>query len=249
MKDTVVDVIGGIVSSSPSRDLWRHPLVAFADAHDPLFGLLRVTAHPSHLAPSDILDGAQTVVVYFIPFSGEVVASNTGTRYASDLWIRAYRETNSLVDEINNAVDSLLATGGFRSRGIRATHDFEVDTLTSPWSHRHAAVVAGLGTLGANRMLITEVGCCGRIGSIVTEATISPGQRPSEEFCLFKRSGMCLACLRRCPVGALGPDRFDRRACYDNLLVNDRLHDDMHPADACGKCLCGLPCSLSAPRP
>ncbi|WP_338094171.1 hypothetical protein [Methanorbis furvi] len=33
------------------------------------------------------------------------------------------------------------------------------------WSHRHFAVLAGLGTFGVNNMLITRMGCYGRVSS------------------------------------------------------------------------------------
>lgn len=247
LREKIVETVRGAVGDSPHRHLWRDPLVGFADARDAMFGRIREITHEGHVAPSDILEGAESVAVYFIPFSGPVIKSNIGGACASEAWITAYRETNLLIDRINEAVCALVRSHGYDARGIRATHNFESATLLSPWSHRHAAVAAGLGTLGVNRMLITSRGCCGRLGSVVTTAPLKPDSRVDTERCLYLRDASCGICLKRCPVGALHADRLDAKRCYGHLLENDTLHKGGGASDACGKCLCGLPCSERAP--
>jgi epoxyqueuosine reductase QueG len=117
----------------------------------------------------------------------------------------------------------------------------------SAWSHRHAAYIAGLGTFGLNRLLITEQGCCGRLGSLATDLVLIPTPRPEGEFCLHRAGGSCTKCVRKCIRNALGMDTFDRHACYQTLLDNEaRLGMSGH-ADVCGKCSCGLPCSSRNP--
>jgi hypothetical protein len=54
------------------------------------------------------------------------------------------------------------------------THNFNEEDLTAGWSHKSVAFVAGLGTFGVNRMLITPAGCAGRFGSMVISAEIPP---------------------------------------------------------------------------
>jgi epoxyqueuosine reductase QueG len=226
---------------------WRTPLMACADARDPLFEGLRQTAHPGHLLPSDLLAGARTVVAYFLPFSRHVIQSNRKGTFQSELWARAYLETNELICSINERLSSMLNDCGYRSSTVAPTHTFDATTLLSPWSHRHAAYIAGLGTFGLNRLLITQMGCCGRLGSLVTDAVLPADTRPVEEFCSFRRDGSCGVCVRRCPSTALSAERFDRHACYQTLLANDRYRVHIGRADACGKCACGLPCSEARP--
>lgn len=226
---------------------WRTPLMACADARDPLFEGLRQTAHPGHLLPSDLLAGARTVVAYFLPFSRHVIQSNRKGTFQSELWARAYLETNELICSINERLSSMLNDCGYRSSTVAPTHTFDATTLLSPWSHRHAAYIAGLGTFGLNRLLITQMGCCGRLGSLVTDAVLPADTRPVEEFCSFRRDGSCGVCVRRCPSTALSAERFDRHACYQTLLANERYRVHIGRADACGKCACGLPCSEARP--
>jgi epoxyqueuosine reductase QueG len=130
---------------------------------------------------------------------------------------------------------------------VQATHNFDQQTLLSAGSHRHAAYIAGLGTFGLNRLLITEQGCCGRLGSLVTDLELTPRPRPDHEFCFHRSDGSCIRCIEKCPAGALGPDAFDRHSCYRILLENEARLNLPHPADVCGKCACGLPCSFTNP--
>jgi epoxyqueuosine reductase QueG len=187
------------------------------------------------------------VVAYFIPFARRVIQSNRKGAFQSELWARAYLETNELISSINERLGSVLNGWGYRSATVAPPHTFDATTLMSPWSHRHAAYIAGLGTFGLNRLLITQMGCCGRLGSLVTDAVLPAGTRPALEFCSFSRDGSCGVCVRRCPSNALSVEGFDRHACYQTLLANERHRASLGRADACGKCACGLPCSEERP--
>ncbi len=129
---------------------------------------------PAHLEPCDLLRGAQTVICYFIPFSEEVVCSNIKGSFSSREWGVAYLETNNLIEDLNQNLKKELSKLGAGAALIPATHNFNEETLLSNWSHRHVAFMAGLGNLGINNMLITEKGCCGRIGSVVTTLELPP---------------------------------------------------------------------------
>ena len=117
----------------------------------------------------------------------------------------------------------------------------------SDWSHKHVAYIAGIGSFGRHHMLITDKGCCGRLGSVVTDAAIAPTPRSEQERCLFKFDGSCRKCEQRCPAKALEADPFRRHACYDRLLENARLHERHGLADVCGKCAAIVPCSFTDP--
>jgi len=247
LRSAVEQVAAAHPRALAGEGFWRTPLVACADARDPLFEGLRQTAHPGHLLPSDLLAGARTVVAYFLPFSRRVISSNREGTFQSELWARVYLETNELISSINERLSIILDGCGYRSATVAPTHTFDATTLLSPWSHRHAAYIAGLGTFGLNRMLITQTGCCGRLGSLVTDAVVPAGTRPSLEFCSFRRDGSCGVCIQRCPSNALSAEGFDRHACYQTLLANERHRAYLGRADACGKCACGLPCSQERP--
>jgi len=226
---------------------WETPLVAYASAHDPLFHRLREVVDHRHLLPSDLLRNAKTVIAYFIPFRREVALSNAGGRRPSREWALAYVETNQLINDLNASLARMLESMGFRCAVTPPTHNFDERRLVSNWSHKHVAYIAGLGTFGLHHMIITEKGCCGRLGSVVTDAVVEPTERPGEEFCLHKRGEECLACVERCTFGALTVNGLNRHKCYDICMRNSHLYPDLGLADVCGKCVCVVPCSFKAP--
>lgn len=251
MKKRIVETITTTVDvASRQAEInaaWKTPIVGFADTRDPLFNQLKRAVRPSHSLPGSLLPGARTVVAYFLPFDAAIARSNHRGSFSSHAWAVAYIETNRLIAEINERINSLLESDGFHGTRLPATHNFDEEQLMSDWSHKHVAYIAGIGSFGHHHMLITDQGCCGRLGSVVTDAIIAATPRSDQERCLFKYDGSCGKCQQRCPAEALGADPFHRHACYDRLLENARLHKRHGLADVCGKCAAIVPCSFRNP--
>lgn len=226
---------------------WKEPLIACAEAGDELFAQLKEVVSPTHALPGDFLPGARTVIAYFLPFEDTVPESNIAGFASSKTWAVAYIETNKLILDLNTELHRFLGESDYRSAILPATHNFEPDKLISNWSHRHAAYIAGLGKFGLNNMLITARGCCGRVGTLVTDLLLEPTPREEREYCLYKLKQKCARCAARCVNGALAADRYDRRKCYEMCRHNAALYPEIGLADVCGKCLVGLPCSTSIP--
>lgn len=224
---------------------WREPLTGFAAADDPMFNQLRKLVREEHIMPEDVVKGAKTVISYFIPFTRELAHTNSNGLSCSREWAAAYVETNRMIADLNAFLAGKLKEHGYEA----ASPDwcFDREKLTSNWSQRHVAFIAGLGTFGINNMLITEEGCCGRYGSIVTSLELKPSQRQGSENCLYKKNGSCRACVRHCVYGALTDERFDREKCYGVCLENMKLYREVGKAEACGKCLTDVPCSYANP--
>jgi epoxyqueuosine reductase QueG len=251
MRDRIIETIEMSVEAA-GRDLetataWKAPIVGFADAGDPLFEQLKDAVRPSHGLPGDLLPGARTVIAYFLPFDAAVARSNHRGNFSSEAWAVAYIETNRLIAGINERINRLLEDRGYQGTRLPATHNFDEAQLMSDWSHKHVAYITGIGSFGHHHMLITDKGCCGRLGSVVTDAVIAPTPRNDRERCLFKHDGSCRKCEKRCPVEALREDPFRRHACYNRLLENAHLHERHGLADVCGKCAAIVPCSFTDP--
>ncbi|NLI92314.1 MAG: epoxyqueuosine reductase [Peptococcaceae bacterium] len=251
MKNILRQIIAEEIKSFPLREgvqtRWGEPLIGFADACDRRFLELKTIVSPSHALPQDILPGARTVIAYFIPFENKIARSNFEGQYSSREWAVAYIETNQLIAGINERIYQACSELGYQSSIIPATHNFDQERLISDWSHRHVAYLAGLGKFGLNNMLITAKGCCGRIGSVVTNIMIEPDPVTDNEYCLYKAKGTCKKCIERCAGKALQIDHFDRKKCYGILLENDKRFPDLGLADVCGKCVVNLPCTFTNP--
>jgi epoxyqueuosine reductase QueG len=255
----IVQSIRDYEKSGGFANMWREPVVRLAATTTMNLAWLKQAAAPDHLLPADILPDAESVICFFIPFHQSVIQSNAAPGPASAEWALAYIKTNELIALINRDIEALLEEHGYRAGKIPATHNFDETTLLSRWSHRHVAYLAGLGAFGINNMLITEKGCCGRIGSMVTNYRYGghgeagppiPGPAdaaPAGEKCLNKINGSCGLCRKKCEAGAYPAAGFDRRACYAKCLENAELHRSLGFADVCGKCLVALPCSAAEP--
>ena len=232
---------------------WRDPLIGFAHAADPLFLKLREIVSPDHLLPADIVPNAKSVITFFIPFTGKTVKSNIGGEETSKEWDYAYIETNILINDLCKYLHETLTARGFNASLLPATYNYNEKKLISDWSHRSAAYISGIGKFGLHNMLITESGCCGRLGSVITDAALTPTPRTDEEYCLYKFNGTCKKCIDRCVNDAFQPEdgeiSCNRWKCNEQIFSKKSNREyPIGLGDTCGKCMCGVPCSLVNPR-
>lgn len=94
--------------------------------------------------------------------------------------------------------------------------DYDKEGKTKPptfffsFSHRHAAVLAGLGRFGLSNLVLTpDYGPRIRFVSVVTTAEIEPDALIEEQICLYNKTG-CTKCIDNCKFDALtSPDKID----------------------------------------
>ena len=118
MKQAIRDEIEGIVArrheERRTATRWLSPIVGFASAADPLFERSKQAVSPTHALPGDLLPGAKTVIVWFVPFERSVALSNIPGSAASREWATAYVETNVLLAAIGARLVELLQAGATR---------------------------------------------------------------------------------------------------------------------------------------
>ncbi|MCI7505843.1 MAG: hypothetical protein MSA55_07720 [Coriobacteriaceae bacterium] len=225
-------------------DLYRTPLVRFAQASDPRFNELKTLIGPWHATPCELLPEAQSVISYFVPYTRDVaLGPKRADKYDID-WAEAYQEINAGFDGVNNALKAFLESQGHKVVTIQSTHTYDPKDLKASWSHRSVAVIAGLACLGSNRLAITEKGSAGRFCSVITSADLHSPEPPIDQKCLYISKGSCGLCFKACPIGALKPETFDKFACQDRLNENQdeiRAQSSLKDADVCGKCISVCP--------
>ena len=227
-------------------DLFRTPHVGFCAADDPGFEELRTIIGPWHYLPGDILPGAKSVISYYVPFTAEVAEGPKNTQYSSVKWGESYEIINAHFGAISDAVIELLAAEGYRAEKIPATHTYDPETLKCKWSHRSAAVIAGLGSFGANKLVITEKGSAARFCTVITDAPLAPTGPYKGPECTYFRDGSCGLCFDICPAKALSEEAVDKFTCRDEMNLNEaRIRETSHFAgsDTCGKCISICPFS------
>jgi epoxyqueuosine reductase QueG len=230
---------------------WQTPLLASAPV-DSRFDQLPRIAADDHLHPRDLLSKAKSVIVFYIPFKKELVKENRKGDRPCRNWGIAYVQTNDLIGRLSQALGDWLTEKGFKSGLTPATHNFNEAKLMARWSHKHLAHLVNLGRFGVHHMMITPVGCTGRLGSLVSEVEL--GEHPliqTEEACLLKAGKECGQCIKACPVAALSVDGFERKRCWDRLNENRRTLDNFsdlpESTHVCGKCAALMPCGFENP--
>ena len=244
IRQALIDLIRREAMADNADGFFREPLVGFASAADPLFEEIIRQVGDHHLRPADILPEVKTVVSFFLPFTPMVVKSNRGSGPVSREWGRSYLAANILINRLGALASEMVVASGGLAASVPATHTFDEKTLKAGWSHRSAAMVAGLGRFGLNRMLIGPVGAAGRYGTIFISPELEPSPKPEDEPCLYFQDGRCQSCVRVCPVQALTVDGFDGHKCYDHVLKNSEMLNLGHLCDVCGKCVVAGPCAI-----
>jgi epoxyqueuosine reductase len=257
IKDFVAADPRNVIPDIPGLTIYEEPLVAFASADDPLYEELKKEGiiGPHHLSPGRWLPGAVSVVSYFLPFSKQVVSSNriegmpSKEWYLSRFWGEEFN--NALRDHVIDAIEKV----GNAAVAPPRTDRFVMLPTTSNWSERHTAFIAGLGTFCLTYSFITEKGCAGRFGSVITGLSLSPTPRTAAslmENCIYDADGTCGDCIARCPAGAVTPEKKDHIACM-NFIAEKILSEYPQKygniyAGGCGKCQTGVPCARTNPN-
>ena len=181
-------------------------------------------------------------------------------------YMTVYTMLNREIDRICSAVAIKLQRAGYRAYPIAASdyrpakhaeklHWLVAETddvkalpkighdIIGVYSHRLAAVRAGLGWIGKSCSIINpEVGPRLRLGTVLTDAPFAPDS-PIDNRC-----GGCHLCMDACPVHALQGRpfdsseplemRFDAKKCYDFWDDMDHVYG---MGGTCGLCLATCP--------
>lgn len=240
LEDKITEIINEKLAELDRPDLLREPHVGFSAADDEMFLKLKELIGPWHFLPSEILPKAKSVISFYVPFTSDVAAEPRGTEHGSAKWGEAYEEINRHFGIISDAVIEYLVGQGYKAEKIPATHTYDPKELKCKWSHRSAAVIAGLGSFGANRLVITEKGSAVRFCTVITDASLKPSPSYDGPKCLYYVDGSCGKCFDICPAKALDKGNIDKFVCQKELNNNEAIAKEtthLKGADTCGKCI------------
>ncbi|MBR0500973.1 MAG: 4Fe-4S binding protein [Bacteroidales bacterium] len=233
------------------------PLVGVASADNPLFETFRrdEVIGSQWRAPKEWMPEAKSVVVFFFPVSGEILARHRAAKTpTNEAWNYGYGKHGKVLDAFISGLTAELDNQGIRYFIPTKDPSFKIEQhpvmsggkedvhYSTSWSNRHVAFAAGLGTFGVHRHLITDKGCGGVLASMILDCELEPtpsGYTDPYENCIH-----CGACVNRCPAGAITLENF--RNLKECRTYASSLRAENDPG-YCGKCLVGIPCEFVKP--
>jgi epoxyqueuosine reductase len=130
------------------------------------------------------------------------------------LYSHHYKTANTYLDLCSFRISNMIQEKGFYSLPIPASQLLDWKTQTAHLSHKHLGVLAGLGWIGRNNLLVNSVsGSQLRLATVLTDMPLEI-DAPVKQDC-----GQCRACVVLCPAGAIKESsrEFDHRACFEKL--------------------------------
>ncbi|MCP4338786.1 MAG: 4Fe-4S ferredoxin [Desulfobulbaceae bacterium] len=247
------------------------PLVGFALGEDQLFTFFKTDigaefywtpeeayaqAFPGEMVQADEL----SVIAWILP---QTEHTRLAHRKVEDLpsieWSKARHYGEKVNENLRHYIVDTLIDGGYQAfaptllpQWSRATSDKY--GYASCWSERHAAHACGLGTFGLSDGLITPAGKAIRVGSVIVRKRFTATPRTyamHNEWCLFLSGGKCLACMKRCPAGAISEAGHDKIKCKDFIRKVTAVHVEQEQlgfkVNSCGLCQTKVPCEARNP--
>jgi epoxyqueuosine reductase len=272
MENTIRDFLQSSRNSlcpGTTEPAWGEPLVGFSSGADPLYQRFKEDIGPFYLKPEEIYNssfpkrqvaaGYLTVISWVLP---QTEATKRDARkehwYPPERWVQSRKYGEDCNEQLHDHVVRVLLRAGFQAVAPSRSPLWEMKTserfgMSSTWSERHAAHVAGLGTFGLCDGLITPAGKAMRCGSVVARIDIPRTARPYSDphaYCLFYAKGTCGACIMRCPAGAISAQGHDKEKCKSYIFNatlpcgSSRFGIKTH---ACGLCQTKVPCESGIP--
>ncbi|WP_233083750.1 4Fe-4S binding protein [Methanococcoides orientis] len=187
---------------------------------------------PEEFHPQSIYPEARSAIVIGLPVTLPVLETSPSIYYRE-----LYKTVNSLLDQYTYRLSNFLTEKGYSSifvpRDGYGSIKVLLDNPVAFFSHRHAAVLAGLGNFGVNNTILTpEYGPRIRFGTIFTTAELEPDNIMEKQLC-----NHCMRCVRMCPSNALAEKNYpegitDKKACAS---FSDELNK--REISPCGICI------------
>ncbi len=137
-------------------------------------------------------------------------------------------------------ISRFLEDQGYEALAIPASSPYSLKENSADVSHKHAAVVAGLGSFGINNLVLTpDYGPLIRFITVLANAKLRANRPLNKDICLGEK---CLKCVKACPANALEEPQYNASEGW--RMDKEKCHEYMHTVshgDVCGLCIKACP--------
>ncbi len=196
-----------------------------------LFGVADISGIKDDFALSGkVLESLDKAVCLGMRLSKSILEeiSNAPTR----LYFHHYRTANMFLDQAAIKISNFIQKKGYSALPVPASQILDWQKQKGHLSHKELAVLAGLGWIGRNNLLVSKkLGSQLRLVSILTNMPLKL-DKAAQENC-----ASCRLCVTVCPAAAIkdNPSDFDHIKCFEKLkeFQKQRLTDQY----ICGVCV------------
>jgi epoxyqueuosine reductase len=267
----MADSSNNFIEPGSTVPAFAEPLVGISSGRDDLFTFLKTDIGPDHYwTPQEAFSLAYpeekvnadelSVIAWILPQTKETrQAHRKADRMPSIEWSKSRYYGEKVNENLRTYVVELFADKGIQACApvlLPQWSQFTSDRygFASCWSERHTAHVCGLGTFGLSDGLITPVGKAVRVGSVIVRKKLSVTPRTYKshnEWCLRHSGIKCIACIKRCPVGAISESGHDKVKCkhYTRTVTSVHVENEQlgFKVNSCGLCQTKIPCEYRRP--
>jgi len=176
----------------------------------------RFAGAPKGFGPADICDECRSVVVFAARFPKGSLSAKSPSPYT---FVR--NRMVERLDTISFALACELERAGVVSIPIPSSEPY--DFWDADRRHgrgilslKHAGVLAGLGVMGKNTLLITEaLGNMIWLGAVLVSEALDPDPMATFSAC----GDACRICLDTCPAHALDGVTIDQERCRERMIT------------------------------
>jgi epoxyqueuosine reductase QueG len=200
---------------------------------------------PDGHKPWDILPGATCAVSMGFAQPNTVIAKAMPTQYTRSMFTNAAR-----ADHAANAIALWIEEQGYEAIPISARSMY-MDALAGIFrgdlSHKHTAVLAGLGEIGVNTLLLNPAfGNRLLLSSVVTNAPLVPDQPFAGNICTREK---CLKCVQVCPVKAIKTSgEIEKIKCAKYYRAHEDIYFETWGLYYCRECRKACPAGQTGDR-
>ena len=168
------------------------------------------------------------------------------------MYFHHYRTTNTKLDLLALDVVDFIESKGYSALPIAASQstNTDKDAYRGVFSHKTAAVLAGLGFIGKNALFITpQYGSKVRLATVLTDMPLT-----AEQPIITKGCGSCEICKNACPAKAISGNNYvygdsrdtilDARRCSEHM----KTYKDIGRGAVCGICMSVCPHNQRKPK-
>ena len=192
----------------------------------------------SHL-PEQQNQGLNKAILFGLPLTPEFIREVSETEDYVEQLIRNNRqdedefslkelEAGRMADELADFLQSrnhLAFSQSDKNLESNGCYDFQNHSTVLP--HKTIAVLAGMGWIGKNNLLITnELGSALSMCSVLSNAPLPTSSNPE----IHPKCGNCTICKNVCAVGAIEGINWEKSISRDERI-------DVHKCTTCLKCL------------